>query len=68
VVRNVEEGLRLIRKAAEKGSPYGEFLLGRCYQEGIGAPKDLAEAARWYKKSVEHGYGPASKALQTLMP
>jgi TPR repeat protein len=42
--------------AANQGNKYGESNLARCYEYGIGVPKDLTEAAKWYQKAAEQGH------------
>lgn len=37
-------------KAARKGLPDALFALGYYYEVGIGKPKDLAQARKWYKR------------------
>lgn len=41
--------VRWYRKAAEQGDSKGQNGLGRCYEHGLGVPKDLAAAAQWYR-------------------
>ena len=43
------------RAAANRGVPEGQYLLGNCYQAGIGVPKNEAEAANWYRKAADQG-------------
>ena len=43
------------RKAAELGWPEGQWLFGRCLDEGLGVEKDVAQAVRWYRKAAEQG-------------
>ena len=40
--------------------------LGTMYDQGHGVLQDYAEAARWYRKAAEHGYGGAQVLLGTL--
>ena len=42
--------------AALKGDPGAQLELGHYYQEGEGAPKDLAKAFYWYKKAADKGH------------
>ena len=42
--------------AAVKGDPGAQLELGHYYQEGEGAPKDLAKAFYWYKKAADKGH------------
>src|ERR1039458_4548027 len=41
---------------ALKGDAQNQFEVGRCYRNGLrGAPKNLEEALKWYRKSAEQG-------------
>ena len=46
-----------IRVAAEQGSAVAQNTLGFMYQHGRGAPRNLAEALRWYRLSAGQGFG-----------
>ena len=52
-----EKALGEFRKAAELGNLDAHFALGKCYANGIGVKRDLAEAA--------HFAGGTTKALLT---
>ena len=40
-------------KAADKGSGYGNFLLGQCYYKGIGCSKDIETAISLFKFALK---------------
>lgn len=42
--------------------PAGQYDLARAYQTGKGMPRDVKQAAYWYRKSAEGGYAPAQLA------
>jgi len=42
------------RRAAEQNYAKAQYMLGVCYEEGIGVDKDEALAADWYRKAVEN--------------
>jgi hypothetical protein len=44
------------RHAARQDHARAMNLLGRCYEEGWGCEKNLAEAFDWYRRSAEGGY------------
>ncbi len=46
-----------IRVAAEQGSAVAQNTLGFMYQHGRGAPRNLAEALRWYRLAAGQGFG-----------
>jgi TPR repeat protein len=66
VKRNVAEGVRWYRKAAEQGDVGARYNLGVMYDNGRGVPKNEAEAARWYRKAAEQGLAPAQYNLGVM--
>jgi TPR repeat protein len=42
------------------------LTLGSLYEEGHGAPRDVAEARRWYEKALAAGNQDAAKRLERL--
>jgi TPR repeat protein len=61
--RELIEGLR---KPAEHGDLEAQFNLGILYANGIDVPKDLAQAAEWYRRAAEQGYTDARNFLKSL--
>lgn len=56
--------LILLRAAAERGEAAAQGLLGVAYANGRwGASRDLAEAARWYRKAATLGHAPSQCLL-----
>lgn len=51
------------RTAADLGWPEGQWLLGRCHQDGLGVEKDAREAVRWYLKAAKQGFAAAQHTL-----
>jgi TPR repeat protein len=49
-------GFELLSSAARKGLSVAQNRLARCYQQGIGTTKDLAEAAKWHLVAKAGGY------------
>ncbi len=47
--------LRKTKTNAEKGNPDAQFMLGFMLENGIEVPKDLTEAAKWYRQAAEQG-------------
>lgn len=43
-------------KAAAGSIPVSSHFLAECFEQGIGRPTDLAQAAHWYKKAAELGH------------
>ena len=59
-LRTKAEG-KYLRSKAE-----AQKLLGAMYQDGLGVPKDYAEAVKWYRKAAEQGDAPAQFELAEL--
>ena len=47
--------LEIWRPLAEKGDADAQYNLGHLYRQGLGVPKDLAQAAWWYAKAAGRG-------------
>ena len=50
-----EEGLRWLRRAAQEGSTYAAYRLGKEYLTGEHAPKSGENAVRCFRSSAEQG-------------
>jgi TPR repeat protein len=48
-----DHAVKWFRKAAEKGTSWGQFNLGISYGRGQGVPQDYAEAIKWFLKAAE---------------
>ncbi len=55
--------LRLIQPLAGDGNPRAQVLLGRCYENGLGVPQDMAVAAQWYQLAAEQNDSEAQVLL-----
>jgi len=53
-------------KAARKGLPSAEFAMGYYAEVGVGGPKDLQAAIKWYTRAREHGNADAAERLAAL--
>ena len=58
-----ENSFEVLRDLAEEGNRYAQFFLGQAYHEGDGVPKDLTEAAKWWRKAAEQGLAMAQSSL-----
>jgi hypothetical protein len=47
-----DDAIKWFRKAAEKGTSWGQFNLGIRYARGDGLPQDHAEALKWFQKAA----------------
>ncbi|KAI0642467.1 hypothetical protein C8Q79DRAFT_917162 [Trametes meyenii] len=63
-----DEGLAwtFAEKAARKGLPSAEFALGYYSEVGVGGPKDIDAARKWYNRASQHGNSDATERLQAL--
>ena len=43
------------RKAASQGDVDAQYLLGMCYEEGLGVQADRGEAYEWYARAAAQG-------------
>jgi TPR repeat protein len=59
--------LELAAKAAERGDPEANTLIGRIYGEGEGIAKNAALAAQWYARGAELGDAQAMFQLGMLL-
>ncbi|KAL0959499.1 hypothetical protein HGRIS_011209 [Hohenbuehelia grisea] len=53
-------------KAARKGLPSAMFAMGYYAEVGVGGPKDINSAIRWYTKAAEKGNEDAKERLAAL--
>src|SRR6266404_8217204 len=49
------DAVKWFRKAAEKGTSWGQFNLGVSYARGQGVPQDNNQAIEWFLKAAEQG-------------
>jgi TPR repeat protein len=47
--------LKELKPLVEKGDPRGQYAMGVMAENGFGMPKDLPQAAAWYRKAAEQG-------------
>ena len=57
------ENFEVWQRAANRGVPEGQILLGMCYALGAGVPQDLTVSANWYRKAAERGHATAQLNL-----
>ena len=51
----LNQDIEQLRKAAEQGDAEAQNKLGVIYVTGEGAPRDFAEALRWFRLSAGQG-------------
>jgi TPR repeat protein len=64
---NISDILKSTRKGAERGEASEQFLLGHCYEKGLGVPKDIIEAFKWLKLAAAHDPEKGATRLASLL-
>jgi len=64
--RDYAEALAWYRKAADKGSPEAEYMIGWMYEYGLGVGPDSSMALIWYRRAAAHGNEDALKGIERL--
>lgn len=62
-----EEFVGLYQYSANLGDADSQYLLGKCYENGIGVEENLDEALRLYQLAAEQNYAEAQDRLAVLM-
>lgn len=62
-VGSLEEGVELVRKAANQGNPFGQFALGQLQLQGLGVPRDEDAAIRSLVAAAEQEVPAANRLL-----
>ena len=55
-VNNVVEGLALARESEAAGSCFGQFAVGKCYEQGWGVAEDVAKAVCLWQLAAAQGH------------
>ena len=63
VVSAVRLPLLELQRAAERGEPAAQYVLGLRYESGEGGIKEPVLAVSWYRKAAEQGLADAQQAL-----
>lgn len=58
--------LRTWRPLAKSGNVKAQFNVGLMYENGMGVPKDDAEAVKWYRRAAEQGLAEAQTNLGSM--
>ncbi len=59
-------GVSALQDLALTGQPRAQNMVGNAFASGTGVPRDLTEAAKWYRKAADQGYSPAQNNLGWL--
>ena len=55
--------LKELRPLAEKGDSRAQSKLASMYRNGLGVPKNYAEAIKWYRRAIDQGSATAQIGL-----
>ncbi len=53
--RDYATALKELKPLADKGDARSQYAMGVMAENGFGMPKDLSQAANWYRKAAEQG-------------
>lgn len=62
----VPPALKAVKEKADAGDAGSMRYLGTCYANGLGVPRDLEEAKRWFRRAAEAGSQAAREELANL--
>ncbi|MFT6733524.1 MAG: hypothetical protein ACJAS9_001712 [Polaribacter sp.] len=65
--KNVDKGIKLLTKAAEKGFVKSQLLLGIIYYEGKGTSKNLKESFKWLQLAANEKNSTASYLVAHML-
>jgi TPR repeat protein len=63
VERDLQKGIELLHRAANRGDPDAAYLIARLYEEGVGTPADPTGAVEWLERAAEFGHPEAQYRL-----
>lgn len=64
--KTIADGLQFAQRAARMGNAIGQYVLGHCYENGIGLEKNDGKAFELYSMSAEQEFADAELALANL--
>ncbi len=67
VQRDYAKARQYHMQAATAGEPRSMMDIGSMYEYGLGVEVDLKQAALWYERAANYGYGPAQYNFATLL-
>ncbi len=65
-IKEKESPFQTYLRSAEKGDADAMFIVGRCYQDGVGTEKDMDKALSWIKKAADKGNAAARRMVAQL--
>lgn len=61
--RKYRSAVPLFARAAKRGDPSSQLMLGYCFYLGLGVPRSRDEALFWYRKAARAGDGAAASNI-----
>lgn len=55
LAKRYDESRRIFAPLAREGNPRAQFMMGTIFEQGLGVPVNLPEAAHWYRLAAEGG-------------
>lgn len=55
-IKDVDGAIFFIKEKANEEDPFFQYLLAKCYDRGVGVPKDKNEANFWYEASADNNF------------
>lgn len=55
-----------LKQNAANSDPEAQFVLGKMLETGSGIPRDVGEAAEWYRRAADHGHAAAQFHLGAM--
>ena len=66
VNKDLSQGIKWFRNAADQGYYTAQFSLGNIYLNGDGVARDETKAVEYFRKAAAQGFEPAITALRNL--
>jgi TPR repeat protein len=58
--RDFSKAVHWFRQAAERNDSSAQMRIGYLYEDGLGTPRNEAEAAKWYLRAAQNKYSPTA--------
>lgn len=62
-IRSSKRAFKWFARAAENKQPRAMAAMGLCYERGLGVPRSMAKARKWYAAAVDEGNDDACQTL-----
>ena len=67
-IKDINDTITYIKEKANEEDAYYQYLLAKCYEYGIGLPKDKNKAEFWYESSANNGFVESLIKLRRIEP